>query len=62
MNDAKKCPTCGEWRLKDDACNFVTCNLNHQEITINCNVPWCWLCEKVKYIEDGCNDKTHNSH
>lgn len=65
MNDeniAKQCPTCKEWRLKDGACNFVTCNNNYQNLSVVCNKPWCWVCEKVKYEVNGCNDKSHNSH
>lgn len=61
--DAKQCPTCNEWRLKDSACNYVTCNNNYSSIKIDCNIPWCWECSRVKGTKsDQCNDKTHNSH
>lgn len=63
MNDAKQCPTCKEWRLKDNACNYVTCNNNHQNVKCKCNVPWCWKCCKVKGKgPNQCDDKSHNSH
>ncbi len=62
-SDAKQCPSCGDWRLKDEACNYVTCNNNHDGIQSPCAIPWCFVCVKVKGIgEDKCNDKSHNSH
>ena len=61
--EARQCPSCGEWRMKDNACNFVTCNNNHDGLSVTCNIPWCWLCCRVKGQGEGkCDDKTHNSH
>jgi hypothetical protein len=61
--DARQCPTCGEWRLKDAACNYVQCFNNEQGQVVQCSVPWCFLCGLVKGWSEGqCNDPTHNSH
>ena len=63
MSDAKQCPTCEQWRLKDNACNFVTCNNNYQKLNCKCSTPWCFMCGKVKgKSAEQCHDKTHNSH
>jgi len=48
QRDASQCPTCGEWRIKDNACNYVQCSNNYEGIPTSCNVPWCWLCGRVK--------------
>ena len=58
--EIKQCPTCQEWRMKDQACNYVTCNNNYLNVQTPCVKPWCFYCGKVKYEQ--CNDKTHNSH
>lgn len=50
----KKCPACYAWTEKVDGCNYLKCPRP------SCNKEWCWLCEKIKYVE--CNDKSHNSH
>lgn len=45
---------CGRLIDKEDGCNFVEC--------AGCKTQMCWVCNKKKYGEDGCNDLTHNSH
>lgn len=47
-NVAKQCPSCGEWRMKDNACNYVTCGNNYNNMMMSCNIPWCWFCCRVK--------------
>ncbi len=51
----KQCPKCTRWTEKISGCNYIKC-------VKGCEVDWCWQCEKIKYIQDGCNDKGHNSH
>jgi hypothetical protein len=50
MNDAKQCPWCARWCLKDDACNYIfACGLTMNGIFIvgaGCGRSWCWRCEK----------------
>ena len=53
--ERKRCPKCGIATDKISGCNWVKC-------TACAGTEWCFLCSKVKYIQDGCNDKTHNSH
>ena len=50
MNDAKQCPWCERWCLKDDACNYIfACGLQSDSMFIvgaGCGRSWCWLCGK----------------
>jgi len=50
MNDAKQCPWCSRWCLKDDACNYIfACGLELNGkfiIGAGCGRSWCWKCEK----------------
>jgi len=69
MEEIRQCPLCEGFRMKDNACNYVTCGNNYENNEIKCIKPWCWLCLKPKYeLYNGkehlgfCNDKTHNSH
>jgi hypothetical protein len=52
-NKIKKCPNCGIYIEKTDGCNYIKCR---------CQIQFCWLCGLIKYIPNGCNDKSHNSH
>jgi hypothetical protein len=49
--DAKQCPWCARWCLKDDACNYIfACGLPTKGapfvVGTGCGRSWCWLCEK----------------
>lgn len=50
MNDAKQCPWCSRWCLKDQACNYIfACGLettNVFQIGAGCGRSWCWECGK----------------
>jgi len=49
-NDAKQCPWCKRWALKDAACNYIfACGLEtNNKFTIGggCGRSWCWECGK----------------
>lgn len=49
-NDAKQCPWCERWCLKDMACNYIfACGLPTQGAFIvgaGCGKSWCWHCGK----------------
>jgi hypothetical protein len=49
-NDAKQCPHCQRWALKDDACNYIfACGLetsNRFQKNHGCGKSWCWGCGK----------------
>ena len=49
-NDAKQCPWCERWCLKDTACNYIfACGLQTQGtfmIGAGCGKSWCWECGK----------------
>jgi hypothetical protein len=49
-NDAKQCPWCKRWCLKDNACDYVfACGLDHKDkfhVGLGCGRTWCWKCEK----------------
>ena len=49
-NDAKECPWCKRWCLKDNACNYVfSCGLDTKGgfyIGAGCGKTWCWECGK----------------
>ena len=49
--DAKQCPWCARWCLKDDACNYIfACGLqtgiNLFVLGAGCGHSWCWECGK----------------
>ena len=48
--DAKMCPWCERWALKDDACNYIfACGLDTKlgfQIGKGCGRSWCWGCGK----------------
>lgn len=48
LPDAKKCPWCERWCLKDDACNYIfACGLDSKGgfiIGAGCGRSWCWMC------------------
>lgn len=48
--DAKQCPWCERWCLKDAACNYIfACGLetNGQfKMGAGCGKSWCWQCGK----------------
>jgi hypothetical protein len=51
MNDAKQCPWCQRWCLKDDACNYIfACGLQSGNLGFlvggGCGKSWCWQCGK----------------
>ena len=49
-NDAKICPWCERWSLKDSACAYVfACGLdfkNNVHLGKGCGRTWCWTCGK----------------
>ena len=48
--DAKQCPWCQRWCLKDNACNYIfACGLDTTgtfHIGAGCGKSWCWECGK----------------
>lgn len=48
MNEAKQCPWCSRWALKDGACSYVfACGLDEHNafhIGNGCGKTWCWTC------------------
>ena len=48
--DAKQCPHCQRWALKDAACNYIfACGLDSKEgfqKGLGCGRSWCWGCGK----------------
>jgi len=48
--DAKQCPWCARWCLKDNACSYVfACGLDTNgkfHIGAGCGKTWCWDCGK----------------
>jgi hypothetical protein len=51
MNDAKQCPWCERWCLKDAACNYIfACGLptgsSSFVVGTGCGRSWCWQCGK----------------
>jgi len=48
--DAKMCPWCARWCLKDDACNYIfSCGLDTTgkfHVDNGCGKSWCWECGK----------------
>ena len=49
-SDAKQCPWCFRWCLKDTACNYIfACGLDSNNIfhlNKGCGKSWCWECGK----------------
>jgi len=49
-DDAKQCPWCGRWALKDRSCNYVfACGLAEDGRFVagaGCGRSWCWACGK----------------
>ena len=48
-SDAKQCPWCQRWCLKDDACNYIfACGLTKDRFILGsgCGNSWCWQCGK----------------
>lgn len=50
MDDAKQCPWCQRWALKDAACNYIfACGLDTKsgfQKGQGCGRSWCWGCGK----------------
>lgn len=48
--DAKQCPWCERWALKDAACNYIfACGLETAgtfTVGAGCGRSWCWECGK----------------
>mgnify|MGYP002828003512 FL=1 len=46
--DAKACPWCGRYALKDDACNYVVCGRGERGFQLHCGCAraWCFQCGK----------------
>jgi hypothetical protein len=49
-DDAKQCPWCERWCLKDNACNYIfSCGLETSGkfvVGAGCGRSWCWECGK----------------
>lgn len=49
-SDAKQCPHCKVWALKDNACSYIfACGLDEKNIfhkDSGCGKSWCWTCGK----------------
>ena len=66
MSDAKQCPWCERWCLKDDACNYIfACGLQTGNrgfmMGAGCGRSWCWSCGKKfcgQYINVTTGSKT----
>jgi len=47
--EAKQCPWCQRWALKDNACNYIfACGLDSKGFHkgAGCGRSWCWGCGK----------------
>jgi hypothetical protein len=48
--EAKQCPHCERWALKDSACSYIfACGLDEKNIfhkDMGCGKSWCWTCGK----------------
>ena len=59
--DAKECPWCQRWWLKDNACAYIfACGLDHEDrfyVGMGCGKSWCWNCGK-KYCGQYYNPET----
>ena len=60
-NDAKQCPWCQRWCLKDNACDYIfSCGLDVKHGFIKnhgCGRSWCWTCG-LKYCSQYHNPNT----
>ena len=49
-DDAKQCPWCQRWCLKDNACDYIfACGLETKDGFVKgagCGRSWCWQCGK----------------
>ncbi len=68
MNDAKTCPWCERWCLKDNACNYIfACGLVTEGkfvLGAGCGRSWCWECGKKfcgMYIDPATGQKKHDA-
>ena len=59
LGKLKKCPFCQIPTEKISGCNYLECPCKGGH---NNKGEWCFVCKKGKYLEKGCNDKSHNSH
>lgn len=66
--DAKQCPWCERWCLKDNACNYIfACGLQSNSVFIvgtGCGKSWCWECGKKfcgQYINLESGQKTSSA-
>jgi hypothetical protein len=61
IEDAKQCPWCKRWFLKDNACAYIfACGLdekNRFHVGNGCGRSWCWNCGK-KYCGQYYDEKT----
>lgn len=59
--DAKQCPWCQRWCLKDNACDYIfSCGLDVKHgfvVGAGCGRTWCWQCGK-KYCSQYNDPKT----
>lgn len=50
LNDARQCPWCQRWCLKDNACSYIfACGLDDKNVFhvgLGCGKSWCWECGK----------------
>ena len=50
LTDAKQCPWCQRWCLKDNACSYIfACGLDEKNVFHvgnGCGKSWCWDCGK----------------
>jgi hypothetical protein len=50
MDDAKECPWCGRWCLKNQSCNYIfACGLDENGVfykDYGCGRSWCFKCGK----------------
>ena len=47
MEDAKQCPWCQRWCLKDNGCKYIfSCGLEQKGFIVGagCGRTWCWGC------------------
>ena len=40
----KGCPNCGNFSIKDNNCNHITCSI--------CGTHWCWFCKELIHSSD----------
>jgi hypothetical protein len=60
LAEAKQCPWCGRWALKDASCNYVFgCGLTAEGFVVGagCGKSWCWRCGK-KFCGVYCDPRT----